>query len=97
MFEGVDYEQACIYLRSSCSQAELVKEGLIFLMPVRKKKGGTEPGMRNEEMLRRMKTEESEYWVNSLRKPTATEKRKIVAMVIEVGIRQVMGNHFVQV
>ena len=50
MIADVDYRAAAVYLASTCSEAELSKEGMLHLVPRRKHKQGSRPSIRTKEL-----------------------------------------------
>ena len=89
--EGVDYVWAGKYIALTCSPQEIDRCGLTDIVPIRRHKKGTRPGITGE------KEEEKETkWRFKRMDFTEGEKRMLLAKVIEISIKTTFKNHLYQ-
>ena len=99
-FDGVDYVWAGKYLAMTCSPVEIAESGLSEVVPKRKYKRGTRPGITTKETAGKKKEGEEEEkltkWIFDRVDFTEEEKRKLLGKVIEVAVRTTFRNHVYQ-
>ena len=88
---NLDYTEMLLYIQLNRSKVRKLSYIENFL-PVRKRKGGKEPSMKNDQIRgpwRQTEVEEDKlFWIH--REPPQSEaaKRKILALVVEIGIQE---------
>ena len=97
-FKNCDYNVAAVFLAANCARSELVEDGLAGVIPNRKFKRGAFPEQSTPELLSREKLGTSTPQNPSKFLPvrdniTDIHKRKLLAKVVEVGVRKVIKNH----
>ena len=101
--ENVDFETATRFIASNASQAQINDWGMGRYIPRRRHKTGVRPGATTKELGKRRKytregeeIESTSKWVVSRREMSLEEKNRVVAKVIELGIRTTFRNHLYQ-
>ena len=93
--EGVNYEEAALFLACTMSQEEIDSEGLSHVVHRRSKKKGTRPGITckavSEGPAGRVK---DDSWLPPSRRPALRQKKKMIGCVLKEAIKLVMSNHF---
>jgi hypothetical protein len=91
--QGVDWEQACLYLAITLSRAEVEELGLEEVVPVWAKAATARcapPGITTKEVkvapLQQEKDWDKSLFLPPSRPPTAEEKKQVFALVIEQGL-----------
>ena len=83
------------------SETEIIKEGMYQMLPRRKWRNGTRPGVSNED-IKVLKTEneaekeEASKWIGGKAMLNEKERRKVFGKVLEVAIRTCCKNHVYQ-
>ena len=99
-YEGVDYRWAGKYIALTCTPKEIEESGLYDIVPVRKYKPGTRPGITGAEAMSRKKegAEEENATKWSFRRILFTEKEKkmLLAKVVEIAVKTTFRNHLYQ-
>ena len=99
-FEGVDYIWAAKYIAMTCSREEIRGSKLEGIVPVRKYRKGTSPGVTSVEAKGKKKEGEKEEiatkWKFSRTDFTEQEKRELLAKVVEVAVRTTFKLHMYQ-
>ena len=99
-FEGVDYLWAGKYIAMTCALAEIEESRLTDIVPKRKHRKGTRPGITTKETVAKKKEGEEEEiatkWVFGRTDFNEEEKRSLLAKVIEVAVRTTFKNHLYQ-
>ena len=85
--ENVDWREAGKYIAVMVPPEEIEREGLSLVIPKRKKRR-----TRNITVNYLRTKNNDEKWTVS-RKPGVRQKRKMIALIISVGVRLVMSNH----
>ena len=92
---GVNYEEAALFIACTLTQDEIDKEGLTHVIHRRKCINGRRPGITCKAItggpLERMK---DGSWLPPSRLPARRQKKRIIACVIKEVIKLVMNNHF---
>ena len=85
----VDDHLLGLYLILTLGRQKLEEEKLGFVTPTRKYKYGPAPGITTEEVFREVESK----FDPAKRKPTAKQRRRMVALALEQGILAVMQHH----
>ena len=107
---NINYQAAAKYIATLCTEEEIRKAGLSKIVPRRRHKRGSKPGLTNPEIFKRLKAKADKYientdkeednsvWTNIPADSTIskTDKRKLLAKALEIGIIQIMKNHLYQ-
>jgi hypothetical protein len=88
--DGVNFKEVVRYVKVNEDHTSGLGE-LRKLLPWRRKHGGTRPGMKNKEINGKKKDTEI-AWVFPARKPTMSEKRQLMGVVAEIGVRVLFEN-----
>ena len=96
-FRNIDYQTASIFLITNCTESELSAAGLAGVVPARRYAKGAHPKSATPELLSRTKDKSSNQ-VPSKFLPICNnlrdyQKRRLLAKVVEVGVRKVVKNH----
>ena len=93
--DGVNYREASRYLAMELGDAERAMSGLRRVLPVRRYRKGTKPGVTGPVAVGPSVDDDSQ-WIFPSVEPTEKEKRMMVATVVEVGVRTVFKTHLYQ-
>ena len=94
-FEGVNYEEAALFLACTMTQEQIDAEGLQNVVHRRKKKTGVRPGLTCKAVAGGpVEREKDDSWLLPRRRPAVRQKRRIIACMIKEVIRLVMHKHF---
>ena len=90
--EGVNFKEAARYCVMKYSKAEVLANGLTRIVPRRRYRKGTKPGLTGSGPKGKVSDDEL-VWVFPNTEPTELEKRKLIACCVEIGIRAVFTSH----
>ena len=94
-FEGIDYQEAARYVAINYEPWEVYRMRLGRVIPRRVYNKGCKPGMKGKEVLGREAGDEIKWEFPKI-EHTELEKRKLVAAVLEIGIRTIFKLHVYQ-
>ena len=95
VLEGVNYEEAALFLACTMSQENIDSEGLSTVVHKRRNKKGTRPGITCKAVSEGPDGREKDNsWLPPSRRPAARQRRKMVGCVLKEAIKLVMSNHF---
>ena len=92
-FENVDYLEAARYLVLNWTEKEVKTSGLRRVLPWRRKRGGSKPGITGEGPLG-VQRGDQEQWVFPHVQLEDWERKKIVAGVLKLATRAMFRKHF---
>ena len=93
--EGVNYKEAARYVAMKYDAYEVRKLGLERIIPKRRFKHGTKPGVTGKEPLSK-ESDDEVRWEFPEREPSDLEKRKLLAACLEIGVRCAFASHLYQ-
>ena len=93
--EGWNYKEAARYIVMGYDRFEIRQMGLDRIVPKRKYKNGTTPGITGPEVLG-MHVEDEVKWIFPDREATEVEKKKMYAACLEIGVRAAFSLHLYQ-
>ena len=92
---GVNYEEAALFLACTMTQDELDGEGLTHVVHRRRTKNGRRPGVTCKAISEGpVGREKDKSWLPPSRRPLCRQKRKMIACVLKQVVKLVMENHF---
>ena len=89
---GVDYVWAGLYIALNCTQGEVYTSELDGIVPYRRFKNGTRPGINNVNK----NSKNSWKWPKDPEKYSEEEKKKILGKVVEIAVKCTFETHFYQ-
>ena len=99
-YQGVDYLWAAKYIAMSLSPTEIEADGLADIIPVRKFKPGTRPGITSKEAQDKKKDSLAEMrtskWQFKKMRFNEAEERGLLAKVVEILVRTTFKHHLYQ-
>ena len=93
--DGVNYKEAARYVAMRYDPFEVRKMALERIIPKRKYRKGTKPGVTGKEPLGK-ESDDEVRWVFPQREPTNKEKRSLIAAALEIGVRDAFSLHVYQ-
>ena len=93
---GINYTSAAMYVRYGYTDIEIRAAGLERIVPVRKFTRGRAPGITSAEAKHAEAERAKDKWVFPDLEPTELEKRKLMAAVLEIGVRAAWENSVYQ-
>ena len=78
-FTNINYKEAAKYIASNWSEAQVATSNIRRVLPWRKEKGGTRPGMKNINILGPGVNQEKEWRFRLNVELTSLEKKRILA------------------
>ena len=91
--EGVNYKETARYVAMGYDPYEVRSMGLERIVPKRRFRKGTKPGVTGKETLSK-ETEDEIMWCFPVREPTDLEKKRLLAL--EIGVRKAFSLHLYQ-
>ena len=93
--DGVNYEEAALFLACTMTQDELDDEGLTHVVHRRRTKNGRRPGITCKAISEGpIGREKDKSWLPPSRRSLCRQKRKMIACVLKQVVKLVMENHF---
>ena len=94
-FEGINYVEAARYCAMKLDKFEIRLNGLERVLPTRRFRKGTKPGVTGKGPLGK-NSNDDELWVFPKTEPTEIEKRRLIAVCVEIGVKKSLYITFVQ-
>ena len=91
-WEDIDYMEGCRYIALNLSADECRKSNLSRILPVRRSKNGSRPGVRGEGPMG-AEPHDQEQWRFPEVTLTDDEKREVIATVVAIATRVLFSNH----
>ena len=91
-WEDVDLLEGCRYIALNWSQEQCRKSDLRRILPVRRKRNGTRPGVTGEGPMG-IEVHDQEQWRFPAVKLTDHEKKMVVATVVKIACEELSKNH----
>ena len=93
--EGINYREAARYCAMKYSKSEIFSNGLTRIIPHRRYRKGTKPGVKGTGP-KSKESDDEELWIFPLSEPTEKEKRQLIACCLEIAVRAIFTLHLYQ-